>query len=152
MDPEEWRKGLDEGASDILCTWAPGCIASWPRFKFRLECMTLITLNHLSHSGCLWPFLTNDEFLQEAKPWYGCKSKTATKNMKQGETVWELTSTALVAAFLSSSCVTRPTHTYISAPQSSKKHLVFSRTAFVRAMSSNFNWPSLILQGEKLTA
>jgi hypothetical protein len=62
--------------------------------------------------------------------------------------VQEFTSTALVADFLSSICVTRPTHTYISAPQSSKKHLVFSSTAFVRAVSSSFNWPSLMLHEE----
>lgn len=78
----------------------------------------------------------------------------ATRNGEKGEKlrkenlVQEFTSTALVADFLSSICVTRPTHTYISAPQSSKKHFVFSSTAFVRAVSSSFNWPSLILHEE----
>ena len=139
----------------FLYARAPSSIAHWPWFKLGLESMTLITLNDLCNSCCLWTLLINKEFLKKTQPWkYYLQEMKALcvwgggVGAEERKTVQEFTSTALVADFLSSIWVTRPTHTYISAPQSSKKHLVFSSIAFVRAASSSFSWPSLMLHGE----
>ena len=53
----------------FLYARAPSSIAHWPWFKLGLESMTLITLNDLCNSCCLWTLLINKEFLKKTQPW-----------------------------------------------------------------------------------